>query len=203
MSTHAYRFALVTYQREIGDTNTLPLGVIVESECEVVVMASGSRALTMGPLTRLERAVLTDIVPSYEAEIRSLVSEGVPPEGILAFLFSQTHYNLAVGKALDHPTSLDITEVAENLYRAFVDSGASYGTAVHTRARIQKLHPSPALSVISRAREVFGSQQRAVAWLTTPNPALGNCIPEEILNDPDRRQSVLDLLGRIEHGVHS
>ncbi len=53
----------------------------------------------------------------------------------------------------------------------------------------------------TRAVEVFGCPEKARQWLVQPNPALGGCSPAEAALS--RRQDVLDVLGRIEHGVIS
>lgn len=50
---------------------------------------------------------------------------------------------------------------------------------------------------------VFEDQQRAIAWLTTPQGGLGNRVPFELIQTEPGAQEVYDLLGRIEHGVFS
>ncbi|SRR6266853_2869993 len=55
--------------------------------------------------------------------------------------------------------------------------------------------------VISRAREVFDDPGAAVDWLKAPNAALRGNAPLSLLDTDIGAESVLDTLGRIEHGV--
>jgi putative toxin-antitoxin system antitoxin component (TIGR02293 family) len=54
---------------------------------------------------------------------------------------------------------------------------------------------------VSRATEVFDDSGAAVDWLKAPNAALGGNVPLTLLDTDVGAQSVLDTLGRIEHGV--
>ncbi len=55
--------------------------------------------------------------------------------------------------------------------------------------------------VISRANEVFDDPAAAVDWLKAPNVALRGNAPLNLLDTDIGAESVLDTLGRIEHGV--
>jgi putative toxin-antitoxin system antitoxin component (TIGR02293 family) len=55
--------------------------------------------------------------------------------------------------------------------------------------------------VAERAEEVFESLEAAVDWLKAPNAALGAVTPLSLLDTDIGAESVLDTLGRIEHGV--
>lgn len=55
--------------------------------------------------------------------------------------------------------------------------------------------------VISRASEVFDDSVAAIDWLKSPNAALGGNAPLSLLDTDIGAESVLDTLGRIEHGV--
>jgi putative toxin-antitoxin system antitoxin component (TIGR02293 family) len=55
--------------------------------------------------------------------------------------------------------------------------------------------------VEKRAIEVIGSQQQAMRWLGTPVRALGYATPISLLYDDQGTKAVLDVLGRLEHGV--
>ncbi|MGH8674849.1 MAG: type II RES/Xre toxin-antitoxin system antitoxin [Burkholderiales bacterium] len=55
--------------------------------------------------------------------------------------------------------------------------------------------------VIGRANEVFENPNAALDWLKTPNTALGAKAPLSLLDTEFGAESVLDTLGRIEHGV--
>lgn len=55
--------------------------------------------------------------------------------------------------------------------------------------------------VAVRGEEVFGEKRRFLSWMSQPSAALGNSIPEELLNSRIGTELVLDELGRIEHGI--
>lgn len=54
-----------------------------------------------------------------------------------------------------------------------------------------------------RAVEVFESEDTAHKWLKTSLPVLGNQTPLQAVSNRFGAELVLDLLGRIEHGVYS
>lgn len=64
-------------------------------------------------------------------------------------------------------------------------------------AKICRLYPE----VYARCIEIFGDESKALRWLETPNFVLGNQRPLEMLDNEEGTQLVLNLLGRIEHGV--
>jgi putative toxin-antitoxin system antitoxin component (TIGR02293 family) len=55
--------------------------------------------------------------------------------------------------------------------------------------------------VVGRANEVFEDPDAALAWLKSPNSALAGKTPISLLDTELGSESVLDTLGRIEHGV--
>jgi putative toxin-antitoxin system antitoxin component (TIGR02293 family) len=55
--------------------------------------------------------------------------------------------------------------------------------------------------VVERAEEVFGDLDTALDWLKSPNTALSGAIPLSLMDTDIGAESVLDTLGRIEHGV--
>lgn len=54
---------------------------------------------------------------------------------------------------------------------------------------------------VERAETVFDDAPAALAWLQSPNAALGGVTPMSLLDTDIGADSVLDTLGRIEHGV--
>ncbi len=54
---------------------------------------------------------------------------------------------------------------------------------------------------MSRASEVFDGSAAAIDWLKSPNAALRGNVPLSLLDTEFGAESVLDTLGRIEHGV--
>jgi putative toxin-antitoxin system antitoxin component (TIGR02293 family) len=55
--------------------------------------------------------------------------------------------------------------------------------------------------VVGRATEVFEDAETALDWLKAPNSALQRKTPLSLLDTDIGAESVLDTLGRIEHGV--
>jgi len=55
--------------------------------------------------------------------------------------------------------------------------------------------------VVERAREVFDDLDAALDWLKSPNAALSGAPPLTLMDTDIGAESVLDSLGRIEHGV--
>ena len=55
--------------------------------------------------------------------------------------------------------------------------------------------------VVSRASGVFDDTVTAVNWLKVPNAALGGNAPLSLVDTDMGIESVLDTLGRLEHGV--
>ena len=55
--------------------------------------------------------------------------------------------------------------------------------------------------VIARAQEVFQDLDAAVDWLKSANASFGGATPLSFLDTDIGAESVMDTLGRIEHGV--
>jgi putative toxin-antitoxin system antitoxin component (TIGR02293 family) len=64
-----------------------------------------------------------------------------------------------------------------------------------TESRVVRVH---ALAI-----EMIGDEQKAIAWLNTPNRALGGEKPIDWLGTDTGARAVGDLLGRIAYGVYS
>ena len=59
----------------------------------------------------------------------------------------------------------------------------------------------PLAPIIERADEVFDSRDLAIDWLNSKNAALSGLTPLSLMDTDVGTESVLDMLGRIEHGV--
>jgi putative toxin-antitoxin system antitoxin component (TIGR02293 family) len=55
--------------------------------------------------------------------------------------------------------------------------------------------------VVERAEEVFADLGPALNWLKSPNAALSGAVPLSLMDTDIGADSVMDTLGRIEHGV--
>jgi putative toxin-antitoxin system antitoxin component (TIGR02293 family) len=100
--------------------------------------------------------------------------------------------------------------LAANLKLTRGELAAALGIAERTLARRRKegvftAEESAKLlrlaRVARRATEVFESGEPALDWLKRPNRALGGERPLDLLDTDIGAENVLDVLGRIEHGV--
>jgi putative toxin-antitoxin system antitoxin component (TIGR02293 family) len=57
--------------------------------------------------------------------------------------------------------------------------------------------------ILLRVLEVFGDSERAVQWMRESNPALNDETPIRVIQSEDGRREVLNILGRIQHGIIS
>lgn len=60
-----------------------------------------------------------------------------------------------------------------------------------------------AFDIQRRAVDVFGTEDKATAWLTRPNRLLKNKTPLSILGTMTGNTRVEQILGRVEHGGHN
>jgi len=59
------------------------------------------------------------------------------------------------------------------------------------------------LRVATYAEEVLEDRDRAIAWLKSPNRALGGQVPLELLDTDAGSEQVMEILTRIDYGVYS
>lgn len=57
--------------------------------------------------------------------------------------------------------------------------------------------------LIARGEEIFGDRQTFQNWVKQPNTALGGYTPLNMMDTTIGIQLVMDVLGRVEHGVYS
>jgi putative toxin-antitoxin system antitoxin component (TIGR02293 family) len=72
-------------------------------------------------------------------------------------------------------------------------------------ARQLDLDPAPTTNeneIFRRATEVIGSDAKAMRWMGNPVRALNYATPISLIHDPKGVQSVLTVLGRLEHSVY-
>jgi putative toxin-antitoxin system antitoxin component (TIGR02293 family) len=77
-------------------------------------------------------------------------------------------------------------------------SGAEAGSNLRRRLDLKA-----APVIVSRALEVFGDGARALEWLLERNAALNDDTPMNVIQTEEGQREVLNILGRIEHGVIS
>jgi uncharacterized protein (DUF2384 family) len=65
----------------------------------------------------------------------------------------------------------------------------------------QQVSLEQAVDIVARAIEVLGNRKKAVRWLKTPIPSLGDATPLSLLVTDEGIECVEDALGRIEQGI--
>ena len=108
--------------------------------------------------------------------------------------------------------SAALESLTGNLGLAQAELAAVLGIPERTLARRKKeetLSPEESAKLVrlaravGRATEVFEDRDAALGWLRRPNRALAGEAPLRLLDTEIGAESVMDLLGRIEHGVFS
>ncbi len=108
--------------------------------------------------------------------------------------------------------SAALESLTGNLGLAQAELAAVLGIPERTLARRKKegtLSPEESAKLVrlaravGRATEVFEDRDAALEWLRRPNRALAREVPLRLLDTEIGAESVMDLLGRIEHGVFS
>jgi putative toxin-antitoxin system antitoxin component (TIGR02293 family) len=80
-------------------------------------------------------------------------------------------------------------------------------TLQHRRSRREKLTVEESdrvlrvIRVLSLAESVYGSRERALAWLRNPHARLGGRAPLSLLNTDTGSRIVEELLGQIDEGM--
>lgn len=103
--------------------------------------------------------------------------------------------NLALNLGMSLRAIAALLNVTERTLQRKADSDLLDGTTSEQVLQIAE--------VFSRGGEIFGSQGDFREWIGTENKALGGKKPMELLSSRFGAQMVLDVLGRIEHGVFS
>jgi len=124
-----------------------------------------------------------------ELELAQAVREGLPSSA-LDFVLAR------LGQRLD--SQVDVFGVVGNA-RTLRRKRAE-GTRLSAREsdRLARL-----ARVMVRAEESLGDEERAMRLLARPNRALGGHRPLTLLDTDAGARAVAQVLGRIEHGVHS
>ncbi len=124
--------------------------------------------------------------PSSSSEWITLVRQGIPASAIDAVMNVLEISQLELCKTLNIPIRTLVRRKKEGLL---------------TPEESEKLHRLA--RVTERSVEVFESIDLALDWLKIPNGSLEGATPLSLLDTDLGSQSVMDILGRIEHGVFS
>ena len=143
-------------------------------------------------------------------------------------VYSSTPYNAMsaiFGVSYSNPTDFDLLKLARKgiskkvlatLAKQISLTLEEIAKILHISARtLQRYQPSTLVKaeysdraielarLYERGIEVLGGQNAFNSWLKTPNYALGNESPLNLLDTHIGFSMVFDVLGRIEHGVYS
>ena len=162
-----------------------------------------------------------------EAELRSAFRNKSAwvvsaPAGAASW-YSTVLNNLGCRYAIREPASIDavrevltrgLTRAAFNRLKAVLDVSSEQLSEVirvppRTIARREVFKPDESERILrvaaafQRAIEVIGDIPQARRWFSTPKQALGGKTPFEFCDTEPGAEEVVNLLGRIEHGVFS
>lgn len=107
-------------------------------------------------------------------------------------------------------SSAAVDALAQTLHLTHAELAAALGIPERTLARRKKegmLNSEESAKVvrlarvIARAEEVFEDLNASLDWLKSRNAALSGATPLSLLDTDIGAESVMDTLGRIEHGV--
>ena len=104
----------------------------------------------------------------------------------------------AIDPFLPFPGRINWIARAEALGQPPVYEWAVYNQVVTSQSPVARLIP-----VIAHAVAVFGDEQKATHWLSTPLPFLENRAPSDLLATDEGIELVEQTLTRIEHNIPS
>ena len=120
-------------------------------------------------------------------EMISMIKKGLPAETVVT---------LSTSLDMSIKATAELTNIAEStLARRRREKGKLRASESDRVVRIARLR--------DRAVVVLEEEQRANRWFKTPLKALHGCTPLEYAESELGAQEVMNLLGRLEHGVFS
>lgn len=122
--------------------------------------------------------------PRSVAEWIDLVRKGIPAPAIDAIIQLVDVRQAELSRALDIPERTLVRRKKEGVLNR-EESGKLLRLA----------------RVIERAAEVFEDGRAGLDWIKSPNASLGGATPLSMLDTDLGASSVMDTLGRIEHGI--
>lgn len=104
-----------------------------------------------------------------------------------------------IGEALKIPEGWQLRRRSDAIWEARCRHGFGHDEGPHTCGSCCAGETYPAVQVA--ALNMLRSQERAAQWMSEPNMRLGGLTPIETLAQPGGRSKVLQLIGRMSHGV--
>jgi putative toxin-antitoxin system antitoxin component (TIGR02293 family) len=110
---------------------------------------------------------------------------------------------LELGRSLSSPLFVPVFQAAPGaaISEALNEAWLRFAEEASGRFPVSRLAMAEVVEVVAHAMQVFGDRNKAVRWLRTPIPSLGDRTPEEMLTVEGGFEKVHQVLGRIEHGV--
>lgn len=125
---------------------------------------------------------------------------GIPSRGDLLFEAINKGLPYEVYNKLADVIQIDKREIADAINLASATLARRAKTGKFTKEESDKFYRLT--EVLSASTELFeGDQEAAKRWLKQPAKGLGNKIPIQMLGSSAETEAVLDLIGRLEHGV--
>jgi len=113
-----------------------------------------------------------------------------------------------VREGIEYPVFSTLANLAGLDIRQLAATLGIPATTAHRRAREGRFNPQESdrivrmLEVLDAATRLFeGDRSNACEWLQRPARGLGNQTPLSLLGTSVETEAVLDLIGRLEHGV--
>jgi len=138
--------------------------------------------------------------PSKPKDLEIWKSIGVPSRGNDLYTAVKTGFDAAVYTRLAKEMDLDAKRLGQVLCISPSTILRRYKGGRFNTEESDKI--ARATEVLSAATELFeGDRAAALRWLRSPVKGLGNKPPLEMLGTSVETDAVLDLIGRLEHGV--
>ena len=139
-----------------------------------------------------DRLIMSLGIPSDPLSVHSWIVAGIPPE-IIIRLVESVRSDMKTICHLVGISKRTITRKLKNGTPLTPEQGSRVYSVIQALDATISLHNDDLAMAMAMAM--------AMAWLHCPAKGLGGEIPMNILTTPSGVQAVVDLIGRIEHGV--
>ena len=143
-------------------------------ETEIIIESLGGRKLLGNTVKRSD-------------DLTDLIRNGLPAQSITALAAKLGVGNNVLSRTLGIPQ--------RTLTRRLSDASLLTPAESDRTVRMARIYAS--------AVQTMGDEEKATAWLSTPNRALGGERPFDCLDTDPGARLVEDILGRIAYGVYS
>ena len=143
---------------------------------------------------------MTQFIPSIDNTNDIWKAVGLPPRGEALYAALNQGVSFEIYNKISKLIQLDRKEVARVIHLAPATLARRAKAGKFTREEGDRFYRLTA--VLSAATELFeGNIDAANNWLKSSARGLGNNRPIDMLGTTAETEAVLDLIGRLEHGV--